>query len=1091
MAPRVPSQVTSAPSTPGQVTSAAPSASQVCCPSVHEDRALRAGPCDGVLRVGSGICYDALRVSTRDDDAHRVDYRAWDPQDSACLSNQGAPSQAKAVPIAPRQVTSASSAHPLKPRSSPTFVKCFTKIKGATEERSDITKHVYSPLKTSYFMTPHKFSHDEGHTGAHRALSSKGGAHRAPSQVTSVSSAPSNVKLAPRTRPRKQTSPVTQRRGSFMCPESITWSSAVPVNEPMEVGVCHLTPTSAPEVHGPRSLPRVSATVAVPSSSAPVKATPSALVQVPAALAAPVEVKATPSTPSQVIPAPIAPSQAKATPIAPSQVTEAPIANSSRRPARPVTEAHPVKSRQWPRPPLKSAAPVSTKTAPSASTSSASVHATTMPTTSIIEPETPRIVPAWGTDHRPLWEGRSRLKPKTPRPCSKLYCHARASVGRYTLSQAKAAPQSSHFGVQRALRPQVDAPHAQFTVMPTPPRPPASPRERKLQEYLPVPHTRTQRNKGNVGGAALLIAQINNIMTQHAAVFILINMDSPPAHADGNRRAVLTLQKKRQNNVVGDSSPLSEDQFQCSICLDVFTDPVSTPCGHNFCTTCLTQYWNNTQHCHCPLCKETFTKRPELKINTTLREIADHFKKKSVLDRPEVLCEACSGMKLKALKSCLDCGVTFCKSHLEPHYKVPRLKEHKLIDPVENVEDYICQKHKKPLQLFCRDDQTCVCQFCTEGAHRAHNIVPIEEESGQKKTQLGKTQTDVQQMIQYRLKKIKEIKQTVALRKRNTEKEITDSVEVFTALIRSIERSQAELLEVMKERQKAAETQAEDLIKELEQEITELKRRDTELEQLSHTEDHLHLLQFYPSLCSPLHTKNWTDLSIYPHLSVEPVRSALSELQKSLDEKLSITLNEKMKESVSTELKMIQQYAVDVTLDPDTASPSLILSADGKQVTHGNIKQNLPANLERFNKCPCVLGKEGFSSGRFYYEVQVSGKTDWDLGVARESVNRKVKITLTPQNGFWTVWLRKENEYKALTGPSVLLSLRKKPQKVGVFVDYEEGLVSFYDVEARSHIYSFTGQSFTEKLYPYFCPFLNDGGKNSAPLIISPVCKTD
>uniref|UniRef100_A0A3B1JMI2 B30.2/SPRY domain-containing protein n=1 Tax=Astyanax mexicanus TaxID=7994 RepID=A0A3B1JMI2_ASTMX len=153
---------------------------------------------------------------------------------------------------------------------------------------------------------------------------------------------------------------------------------------------------------------------------------------------------------------------------------------------------------------------------------------------------------------------------------------------------------------------------------------------------------------------------------------------------------------------------------------------------------------------------------------------------------------------------------------------------------------------------------------------------------------------------------------------------------------------------------------------------------------------------------------------------------------------------------------------------------------------HGDTNQNLPDNPERFTYYCNVLGSKGFSSGRFYYEVQVREKTDWTLGVARESINRKGKIKLTPQNGFWTVILRNENEYKACADSPVLLYLRENLQKVGVFVDYEEGLVSFYDVESRSHIYSFTGQSFTEKLYPFFSPEPNDGGKNSAPLIITP-----
>ncbi|XP_017543765.1 E3 ubiquitin-protein ligase TRIM39-like isoform X2 [Pygocentrus nattereri] len=529
------------------------------------------------------------------------------------------------------------------------------------------------------------------------------------------------------------------------------------------------------------------------------------------------------------------------------------------------------------------------------------------------------------------------------------------------------------------------------------------------------------------------------------------------------------------------SSLLSEDQLQCSICLDVFTDPVSTPCGHNFCRVCLKECWDSSSRCQCPICMERFHKRPHLRVNTFISGLAAQFKKsvqvkssrapeKRTSKRKRVICDCCSDKKLEALKSCLDCGVSYCETHLALHKTTPKLKKHKLMDPVENLEDYICQKHERPLELFCRDDQTSVCQFCTETDHKTHSTVPIEEESGEKKTQLVKTQREVQQKVQNRLKKIEKIKHSVELSRKSTEKEKADSVEVFRALLRCIERSQAELLEVMEEKQKAAERQAEEFIKELEQEITELKRRDIELEQLSHTEDHLHLLQVYPSLCSPPHTKNWAEARINTHLKVEPLRRALTRLQ----------------EELSKEMEKIPEIMA-VTLDPDSAHPQLILSDDGKKVTCGDKQQNLPENPERFDYCFCVLGKEGFPSGRFYYEVQVRGKTDWTLGVTTESSNRKGNITARPKNGFWRLLLRNGTEYKAQDSPSVNLSLKKAPQKVGVFVDYEEGLVSFYDVKAKSHIYSFTGQSFTGKLYPYFSPYLNHGGANSAPLIITPV----
>uniref|UniRef100_A0A674F452 E3 ubiquitin-protein ligase TRIM39-like n=1 Tax=Salmo trutta TaxID=8032 RepID=A0A674F452_SALTR len=402
-------------------------------------------------------------------------------------------------------------------------------------------------------------------------------------------------------------------------------------------------------------------------------------------------------------------------------------------------------------------------------------------------------------------------------------------------------------------------------------------------------------------------------------------------------------------------SLLSEEQFLCSICLDVFTEPVSIPCGHNFCKACISGYWDTSDLCQCPMCKEKFYRRPE-------------------------------------------------------H------------NPVENLEDRRCKKHERLLELFCRTDQTCLCVLCLKTDHMTHDTVPLEEEYGERKAKLGKTEAEVQQMIQERLQKVQEIKHSVDLSKREAEREISDSVQVFTDLVRSIERSQAELIEVIEEKQK---------------------------------------------------------ISVHSDLCVGTVRRAVSQVEE--------TILSEVKKLCDAELKRIQQYDVDVTLDPDTAHPKLIMSEDGKQVKHGNAKQHLPDKPVRFSTCLCILGKEGFSSGRFYYEVTVKGKTNWDLGVARESITRKGPIQLKPTNGYWTVWLGNGEQYKALSCPSVLLSLREKPQKVGVFVDYEEGQVSFYDVEARSHIYSFTGCTFTEKLYPYFSPNVIDGGKNSALLIISPV----
>ncbi|XP_060771222.1 E3 ubiquitin-protein ligase TRIM39-like [Neoarius graeffei] len=536
------------------------------------------------------------------------------------------------------------------------------------------------------------------------------------------------------------------------------------------------------------------------------------------------------------------------------------------------------------------------------------------------------------------------------------------------------------------------------------------------------------------------------------------------------------------------SSLLYEEQLQCSICLDVFTDPVSTPCGHNFCKICLKDFWDNSSHYQCPMCIADFPKRPDLCVNTFISELSAQFKmsaqvkSSSAADQPSylkpkgVLCDSCTKEKLEALRSCLDCGVSLCITHLMPHKSTAKLNKHKLIEPVENLEDYICQKHERPLELFCRDDQMCVCQFCILGDHKNHTNVRMEEESQEKKSHLVETQKHVQKMIQNRQHKIEELKQSAELNKKHTDKEKTESVKMFSALMRCIERSQVDLLKVIEEKQKATERQTELFIQELEQEINELKKKNNEMEQLLHTQDHIKFLQSYPFLHGPLHNNNWNNLRNKSDLRMETLRRALCQLQESL--------NEEIKKLPETELKIFQQYAVEVTLDPDTANPKLMLSNNRKQVRYSNKRQNVPDNPERFKRCVNVLGKEGFSSGRFYYDVQVRGKTAWDLGVARESINRKGEIMFSPKNGYWILMLRNKTEYKACESPLVPLRLKQAPQKVGVFVDYEGGLVSFYDVEAKSHIYSFTGQTFTEKLYPFFSPCLSNGGKNSAPLII-------
>lgn len=175
-------------------------------------------------------------------------------------------------------------------------------------------------------------------------------------------------------------------------------------------------------------------------------------------------------------------------------------------------------------------------------------------------------------------------------------------------------------------------------------------------------------------------------------------------------------------------SVFSDKNFTCSICLDVFTDPVTTSCGHNFCMTCIRRHRDSSLCSRCPLCGIALDSKQDYKINRTIRDIAEGIKRKRIEENPEVSCDSCPKKKI-AVKSCLHCGTSFCKTHLEPHETAEKLKKHKLINPVKNLDEYICKNHERPLELYCRDDQTTICQFCTESDHKNHNTAPLEEES--------------------------------------------------------------------------------------------------------------------------------------------------------------------------------------------------------------------------------------------------------------------------------------------------------------------------------------------------------------------------
>ncbi|XP_020822434.1 butyrophilin subfamily 2 member A2-like isoform X7 [Phascolarctos cinereus] len=188
----------------------------------------------------------------------------------------------------------------------------------------------------------------------------------------------------------------------------------------------------------------------------------------------------------------------------------------------------------------------------------------------------------------------------------------------------------------------------------------------------------------------------------------------------------------------------------------------------------------------------------------------------------------------------------------------------------------------------------------------------------------------------------------------------------------------------------------------------------------------------------------------------------------------------KERECNLTGWRRTQLHAADVTLDRNTAHPELYLSSDLRSVMRGDTRQDLPDNPERFDCRPCVLGRESFTSGRHYWEVEVADVMVWALGVCSENSERKGEALLIPQNGFWVIELF-GGRYQALTSPDILLPLPEHLDRVGIFLDYEAGDVSFYNMIDRSHIYTCPRTSFSGPIRPFFRL-----GSDDNPLVICP-----
>ncbi|XP_048014561.1 E3 ubiquitin-protein ligase TRIM47-like isoform X1 [Megalobrama amblycephala] len=336
------------------------------------------------------------------------------------------------------------------------------------------------------------------------------------------------------------------------------------------------------------------------------------------------------------------------------------------------------------------------------------------------------------------------------------------------------------------------------------------------------------------------------------------------------------------------SISVDQDQFSCPVCLDLLKDPVTIPCGHSYCMSCITDCWNQEDQkriYRCPLCKQTFTPRPVLCKNVVIAEMVEKLKKTRLQSAApavphtgsgDVQCDSCTGRKQKAVKSCLECRSSYCQNHLEQHENLFS-KRHNLMDATGRLQDMICPQHGKMLEIYCRTDQRCICVLCLVDEHKDHDTVSTAAARKEKQRHFEEKQRNIEQ----REKDLQQLREAVASHKRSAQTAVEDSERIFTELIRSIERRRSEVIQLIRDQERAAVNRAEERLERLEQEINDLRRRDAEMKQLSQTQDHVHFLQSLSSVSLSGSTDGFT---VSSHLSFDEVVKSVSQLRDKLQQ---------------------------------------------------------------------------------------------------------------------------------------------------------------------------------------------------------------
>ncbi|XP_041061425.1 E3 ubiquitin/ISG15 ligase TRIM25-like [Carcharodon carcharias] len=466
-----------------------------------------------------------------------------------------------------------------------------------------------------------------------------------------------------------------------------------------------------------------------------------------------------------------------------------------------------------------------------------------------------------------------------------------------------------------------------------------------------------------------------------------------------------------------------DEELTCSICLQIYTDPVTLACKHSFCRPCIEESWpeSGSDPSSCPECRAGERAQSPVQRNFKLVKGAGGY---LALERAQsgVLCSYCIRTQQAAVKTCLKCEASMCPIHLKLHTGNGVFKNHPLVDTSTDLSAWKCTEHERLLDIYCKDDQVCVCTLCTLiGKHKDHRCGSISEGEKELRSLITETKREVK--------------------------------EKYDALRKHIENEERDVFLCLDKEQSRVTTAIDTHIRKLEKEIKFFEMCQVNLTGLSQKKEKLAFIQESEAAAQASSTMSFAGLVYFSSVQTYRQTFAGAERQRSVTHFFLFTDGQRL------------------TPDLNTAHAQFILSDGNRTLSLSHKRQPLPKNTERFDCCQQLLCAEGVKAGRSYWEVEVGGDSGvWKVGLCYRSISRRGKGTecLLGRNcKSWCLYslvgsilaLHDDHDTKLTVG---------NISRVGVYVDFEAGTILFYSVSDRklTLVHTFQEQTFTEALYP-------------------------